>query len=161
MTDQFGFMDENDQFGQPNQQNGNKGLRDWAKSVQDENKDLKSQMAQIQAELRKQQAVNTFEDLGLPRAAAQLYNGDLTSEAINSWATQVRSAFGVTPTDAGQPAPQNTPPALTTEQQATFQNITQAGANAIPSTTLDDHQRSVNNAGSIQDLLNAWQGIQR
>lgn len=157
MTDQFGFVDDNT-FGQP-QNTDNKGLRSWAESVKNENKELKDQLNQIQSELRKQQAVNTFEDLGLPRVAASLYSGDLTADAINAWATQMRTVFG-SPTDPGQPAPPAASP-LTGEQQANLQNFTNAGANQVPSTQMDDHQRSVNNATSVEGLLAAWQGISR
>lgn len=150
MTDQFGF-DADDQFGQPTNQNN--GLRKWAESVKAENKELKDQLTQMQQTLHRQQAVNTFEDLGLPRSAASLYTGELTPDAINAWAAQVRGAFGITDqAPAGQPT---TPvqPALDAQAQSQMQNFTQAGQNALPSTTIDDFQRATNNATSIQDLI--------
>lgn len=153
MTDQWGFDPDANSFDQDT--SNNKGLRQFAESVNKQNKELKDQLTSMQAELRKQQAVNTFEDLGLPRAAASLYSGDLTPDAINAWATQMRTVFGNAQPDAGQPAP-DAAPVLTDQQQQTFQNLTQAGGNSIPSTSMDDHQRGVNNANSVQDLLSAW-----
>ena len=149
MTDQWGFGsdDNSGDF----QDNSNKGLRQFAENVNKQNKELQTQLAQMQAELRKQQAVNTFEDLGLPRSAASLYTGELTPDAINAWANQVRSVFGA----AQPPADQSTPaaPTLDASAQKSFQDFTQAGANATPSTTIDDFQRATNQATSVQDLI--------
>lgn len=154
MTDQWGFpSDDANEFGQPNA-NENKGLRSWAESVNKQNKELQSQLASMQAELRKQQAVNTFEDLGLPRAAANLYSGELTSEAISAWAGQVRSAFGIQNGEVS-PTGESTPPApaLDAQAQANLQNFTQAGGNALPTTKMDDWMRNANQAGSIEELI--------
>jgi hypothetical protein len=160
MTDQWGFASDADQNDFTQTNTDNKGLRGWAEKVNQENKALKDQLAQVQATLHKQQAVNTFEELGLPRSAAALYQGELTPEAINAWATQVRTAFGVAPQAPADQAPP-APPALTPEQQSQMQNFTQAGANAQPSTSIDDFLRGVNNATSTQDLINQAQGWQR
>lgn len=150
MSDQWGFDPDAHEFEQGN--NTNKGLRSWAESVKNENKALKDELSAIRADLRKQQAVNTFEDLGLPRAAASLYTGELTPDAVNAWATQMRTVFGgANPTPADQtPAA----PALTAEQQQNLQNITQAGANSTPTSSIDDMLRAQNQATSIQDLIN-------
>jgi hypothetical protein len=62
-----------------------------------------------------------------------------------------------TPNDQSAPP---AAPALDGQTQQSFQDFTQAGANANPSTTIDDFQRGVNQATSIQDLINsaaAWQ----
>jgi hypothetical protein len=153
MTDQWGFpSDDANGFDQGNASD-NKGLRSWAENVNKQNKELQGQLAQMQAELRKQQAVNTFEDLGLPRSAASLYTGELNSEAIGAWANQVRSAFGMQQGNA--PADQSTPapPALDAQTQANLQTFTQSGNGAPPSTSMDDWMRQQNQAGSIQDLI--------
>lgn len=157
MTEQWGFASDDDQFN-PGQNQDNKGLRGWAESVNKQNRELKDQLAQVQSQLQRQQAVNLFEDLGLSRSAASLYNGDLTPDAVNAWASQVKTAFGMEAT----PPTEQTPaaPVLDAQQQQTLQNLTQAGSNANPSTTLDDWQRAQNQATSVQDLINnaaLWQ----
>lgn len=157
MTDQWGFDSDNAQFEQANQ-NGNKGLRSWAEKKDQENKDLKAQLDALQAQLKQQQAVNTFEDLGLPRAAANLYSGELTPDAINSWANQVRAAFNVehNPTEQTPPAP----PALDAQTQQNLQQFTQAGAQGSTGSSIDDALRAQHQATSVQDLINnaaLWQ----
>lgn len=158
MTDQWGFDSDTDNFEQANQ-NGNKGLRSWAEKVDKQNKEQAAVIAELQNQLKRQQAVNLFEDLGLSRSAASLYNGDLTPDAVNAWASNVRSAFGIDAT----PAPTDQPPAapaLDAQTQNQYQNITQAGANSTPSTTMDDMLRAQHQANSVQDLINnaaLWQ----
>jgi hypothetical protein len=153
MTDQWGFdPNTTDEFGQPNNDNTPKGLRTWAESVNKENKALKDTLNQIQAELQQQKIGNTFAELGISPQAATLYSGEPTKEAVSAWADTMRNVFGV---QGATPQVSQTPPAptLTGEQQSSFQDFVNAGANGTPSTSIDDFQRGVNQATSQADLI--------
>lgn len=142
----------------PDQANTNKGLRGWAESVQKKNDELSKQLADVLAFQKAYQMQSVFKDLNVPEAAAKLYKGDADPEAIKSWVTDVRTAFGIGTTDAPTDQPV-TPvsPVLTPGQENLFQQLTAAGEAGRPSTGLEDAQRGVNQAGSVADLIANFQ----
>jgi hypothetical protein len=162
MTEQWNFgTDMNDDGGA--QDNTPKGLRTWAESVQKKNNELAGVVAEMQKQLAEARVSSVFEDLGVPRSAAALYKGDSDPEAIKSWVTNVRSAFGIgdqntTTTDGLPPAPPATQ-GLTPEQMAQYQQVTNAGGDGRPSSGMEDAQRSINQAGSVSDLIAAFQNL--
>lgn len=164
MTEQWDFgTDMNDNGGA--QDNTPKGLRTWAESVQKKNNELSTMVAEMQKQLAETRISSVFEDLGVPRSAAALYKGDADPEAIKSWVTNVRSAFGIgnqegapASNDGLPPVPQNTQ-GLTPEQMAQYQQVTNAGENGRPSSGMEDSQRAVNQAGNVQDLIAAFQNL--
>jgi len=158
MNDNWSFegMDEDVN----SQANTNKGLRGWAESVQKNNAELQKQLADVQKQLAAQRVSSVFEDLGVPRSAAALYQGDADPEAIKSWVTNVRSAFGI----ADAPLSETTDvvdqtPVLTPGQQNLFKQLNDAGGDGRPSTGIEDFQRNVNQAGSVQDLIANFQNL--
>lgn len=163
MTEQWNFgADMNDDSGA--QDNTPKGLRTWAESVQKKNNEMATMVAEMQKQLAVARISSVFEDLGVPKSAAALYQGDADPEAIKSWVTNVRSAFGIgdqnsgANTDGLPPAPPATQ-GLTPEQLAQYANVTNAGGDGRPSSGIEDAQRSVNNAGSVADLLATFQNL--
>jgi hypothetical protein len=166
MTEQWNFgTDMNDDGGA--QDNTPKGLRTWAESVQKKNNELAGVVAEMQKQLAEARVSSVFEDLGVPRSAAALYKGDSDPEAIKSWVTNVRSAFGIgdqTSTNGstlgdGLPPVQVNVPGLTPEQMAQYANVTNAGGDGRPSSGMEDAQRSINQAGSVSDLIAAFQNL--
>jgi hypothetical protein len=160
MTDPWGFdPNENANLndGSQNQDNTAKGLRSWAESVQKKNDELSKQLADVLATQKAYQVSSVFEDLGVPKAAAALYTGDTDPEAIKSWVTSVKTAFGVgSPDPAANELPAGTPPqaaALTPGQENLFAQLNAAGENGRPSTGIEDLQRGVGQASSVADLI--------
>lgn len=164
MTEQWEFdTDMNDGSGV--QDNTPKGLRTWAASVQRKNNDLEAMVAAMQKQLAETRISSVFEDLGVPKSAAALYKGDADPEAIKSWVTDVRSAFGIgnqtdnQPAGDGLPPVQNVSPTLTPDQLSQYQQLTAAGGDGRPSTGIEDSARQVNQANSVQELIDAFQKI--
>lgn len=149
---QWGFNDDGDD-GQPNNNSGQGGgLRQFAEQVQQENKDLKAQLAEIQDTLRVQKLERTFDSLGVPGAAA-LYKGDADPEKMKTWVAEMQHVFG------GAPAPQSTTPptpqtpAMTPEQQQQFQGMNEAGQQGQPLGSMEMAQAGVGDANSVEDLI--------
>lgn len=157
MTDPWAFDPNVNDLGQ-NQDNSNTGLRSWAEAQKKQNDELRTQLADVLARQKAYELSSVFEDLGVPKSAAKLYKGDTDPEAIKSWVTEVKTAFGVgspdpTATDA---LPEGTPPnpaALTPGQENLYRQLTAAGEAGRPSTGIEDLQRGVNQAGSVADLI--------
>jgi len=160
MTDPWGF-DPNLNDENLNQDNTPKGLRSWAESVQKNNDELKRQLADVLAKQKAYEMTSVFEDLGVPKSAAKLYKGDADPEAIKSWVTEVKTAFGVgstnelTETEDVPPAA----PVLTAGQENLFKQLTNAGNEGRPATGLEDVQRGVNQATSVQELIANFQNL--
>lgn len=133
------------------------GLRQFAEKTQQENKDLKDQLAQIQKTLKLQSVQTVFNDLGVPGAATQ-YEGDADPTKIKEWVDAQRSIFGgttqgtpdVTPAVDAAPA-QSLPPALQAQMEA-FNN---AGQQGQPLGTMEQAQANVNDANDLKALINA------
>jgi hypothetical protein len=160
MNDQWGFdpnLNDENTF----QDTTPKGLRSWAESVQKNNVALQQQLADVQKQLKAQSISSVFEDLGVPRSAASLYQGDADPEAIKSWVTNVKTAFGMGDASTGTIEQPVTPtnPLLTPEAQAQLQNFNNAGSDGRPSTGLEDAQRGINTATSVQDLIAQFQKL--
>ncbi len=149
---QWGYNDDGSNDGQPNNNGTGGGLRQFAESVQQENADLKAQLADIQKQLKQDKLDRTFDSLGVPGAAA-LYQGDADPEKIKTWVGNMQQVFG------GAPAPQvttpNTPvaPAVTPEQQQQFQNMSEAGSQGTPLGSMEAATAGAFDATSTEDLI--------
>jgi len=154
MTDPWGFdpnLNENQ-----NQDTTNKGLRSWAESVQKKNDELSAALADVLAKQKAYELGSVFEDLGVPKSAAKLYRGDADPEAIKSWVTEVKTAFGVGSPDPVTdviPGISPDPAALTPGQENLFRQLTAAGSDGRPSTGIEDLQRGANQATSVAELI--------
>jgi hypothetical protein len=157
MTDMFGNDDTN-----PFEGNPNNGLRSWAENVQKQNQELQKALADVQGQLKQTTVSSVLDELGVPKAAASLYRGDADPEAIKSWVTDIKSAFGI----QGEQNQQGTgepvvpaAPVLTQEQQLQYQQLSQAGSEGRQSTGIEDVQRGINQATNVQELIAQFQNL--
>lgn len=151
-----------------NEQTGGGGLRQFAETMQSENKALKDQLAAIQNELSRQKVESTLTSLGLPAEAASQYRGETDPERVREWATTMQSIFGGNP-QASQPAPALsgpvTPvapaPQLPDSMAQQYQRMSEAGASGQGVGNADALQARISDANNIQDLIAGWQQFGR
>lgn len=155
MSDAWDF-DEDVTNGQADNDNaGPKPLRDAYKKAVKDNADLLARLEKIEQAQAQSQVADVFRNLGVDPAVATSYKGDTTSEAIESWVNNMRTAFGGAPS-AGAPA---SPPALDADTQSAYQRTVEAGQNAPALGTADAAMASVKDAKNMNELLAAWNNI--
>lgn len=157
MNDAWGYESENlDE----SQMNGPKALRDAYKALKQQNDELNSKLTSFLESQQKQQMSTVFTTLGVP-GAADLYQGEPDPEKAKAWVDTMRGVFG-SGTAQGEVAPVSSPPAITDDQQAALQRMTEAGQSGVPMGNIDAAQAGVNGAGNLQELIAAFQnGINR
>lgn len=157
MNDAWGYESENlDE----SQMNGPKALRDAYKALKQQNDELNSKLTSFLESQQKQQLSTVFTTLGVP-GAADLYQGEPDPEKAKAWVDTMRGVFG-SGTAQGEVAPVSSPPAITDDQQAALQRMTEAGQSGVPMGNIDAAQAGVNGAGNLQELIAAFQnGINR
>jgi len=132
------------------------GLRQFAEKTQQENKELKDQLEQIQRTLKIQSVQSVFNDLGVPGAATQ-YQGDADPEKIKAWVNDQRSIFGA-PSTGTPSAPAVEPPvadALPPMLQQQMEQFNNAGQQGTPLGTMEQASANLNDATDLQGLINA------
>lgn len=150
----WGF-DDGQTDDQGNSNNGPGGLRQFAEKQQAENKELKDQLAQIQAQLRTQQLQSVFNELGVP-GAVSLYQGDADPAKAKEWVDKMRSTFGGTTQGTPQtPEVEVQQPVLPDALQAQMEAFTNAGQSGSPLGTVEQAYANVNDATDLQGLINA------
>lgn len=160
----WGFDDVNN--GNPasnNETPGGGGLRQFAETVQSENKALKDQLAAIQQELSRQKVESTLSQLGIPAEAASQYRGENDPEKVREWATTMQSIFGgaqpqqaAPVTTSGPVTPLAPAPTLPDSMAQQFQRISEAGASGQGVGNSEALAHKIADANSIQDLIGAW-----
>ena len=159
MNDAWGYSSENDDLGN-SPQDGPKALRDAYKALKQQNDDLNQKLTSFLETQQKQQMATVFSTLGVP-GAADLYQGEPDPEKAKAWVDTMRGVFG-SGTVQGDVTPVSSPPAITDDQQAALQRMTEAGQNGVPMGNIDAAQSAVNGAGNLQELLAAFQnGVNR
>lgn len=146
-------------------------LRDHLKKVEEQNKTLQEQVAQLVAAQRRNAVADELQAKGYDRGVASLYDGDPAK--LDEWLTQVSPFLAKTPTDTSATgaaqgmggAGGSTVPA---EGQAALQQLQQMGQGAAaPQGTEAEQIAQMRNAQSPEELmklLNAngnpyyWQG---
>lgn len=117
---------------QPQQQQGN-GLRQYLKTLEENNKAMKDQLNTLVAESRRNKVADVLEAKGYDRGAAALYQGD--PDKVDDWLTQTGGLLAKRPEAqqgqgaAGQ-AQQQAAGTVPLEGQAQLQAFQQAGQNA-------------------------------
>lgn len=155
---QWDNIDTND-GSTPNPTDGG-GLRQFAESVQSENKELKDRLATIERQLTQQKVQSVFDSAGVPGASAH-YQGDADPEKAKAWIESMQQTFG---TSSGTPVPTSQAPvvpALTPEQQAQYQNLNNAGSQGTPLGTIETAQAGVYDATDLQGLISNFQNASR
>lgn len=132
------------------------GLRQFAEKTQKENKELRDQLAQIQATLQTQSVQSVFNDLGVP-GAASLYQGDADPVKIKAWVEDQRKIFGGTTQGTPEVTPAVNVPtdALSPDLQQQMEQFTNAGQSGTPLGSFEQAHANVNDATDLQGLINA------
>lgn len=151
MNDAWGYS--NNEETSAESAGGGNGLRQFAESMQKQNKELLDRLNSIEAERQREKLDTVFNTLGVPEAA-KLYQGELDPEKATAWVNSMRGVFGGAPQGEAH-AP--TPPAVTDDQQAALQRMTAAGQNGTPMGNVEAAQSGVNSATNIEDLIAAFQ----
>lgn len=156
----WGFEDNGNTEEQgENNFNGPNGLRKFAEKTQQENKDLKNQLQQIQDQLRKQELRTVFDDLGVPNAL-DVYQGEADPEKAKAWVENMRKTFGgnIQGTPGETPTVDTVPteslPPMLQQQMEQFNN---AGQQGQPLGSFEQASANVNDATDLQGLINAMQ----
>lgn len=157
MNDAWGYADNEIQ--DDSQLNGPKALRDAYKALKQQNDELNQKLTSFLETQQRQQLETVFTSLGVP-GAASLYQGEPDPEKAKAWVDTMKATFG-----NGIVQGENTPaptsqPAITDDQQAQYEAMTQAGATGTPMGNFDSAAASVNSATSMQDLINASMQMQ-
>lgn len=162
----WGFDDSNDGNPTNNSESTGGGLRQFAETVQAENKALKDQLAAIQNDLNRQKVESTLGQLGIPAEAASQYRGDLDPEKVKEWATTMQSIFGGAQPQQAAPAVLSGPvtplapqPSLPDSLAQQYQRMSEAGASAQGVGNSEVLQARITDANSIQDLIGAWKTV--
>lgn len=154
MSDAWGSeYDENEV-----QLDGPRALREAYEAQKRQNKELQEGLAAIRNELRQQKLSSVFNDLGVPQASS-LYSGDADPDKAREWVESMKSVFGGANAPS-QPTAQPAAPVLSNEQQNRYQQISAAGSDGQPIGNMDAAALSMGNANNIQDLINAFKGLQ-
>lgn len=161
----WGFEEDNGNNGLGNDElNGPKALRDAYANLKKQNDELNQRLTSFLDAQEKQKVASVFENLGIP-GAASVYQGPADPKAAEEWAKSMQQVFGGnqggTPpvADTSQPEQQggNIPPAM----QERLQQFSEAGQGGIPAGNLEAAQVSIGNASSPDDLIAAFQRMQR
>lgn len=161
----WGFEEDNENNGLGNdtELSGPKALRDAYANLKKQNDELNARLTSFLDAQEKQKVASVFENLGIP-GAASVYQGPADPKAAEEWAKSMQQVFGGnqggTPPVADQ-APQqdqgNIPPAM----QDRLQQFNEAGQGGIPAGNFEAAQSAVGNASSNEDLIAAFQRMQR
>lgn len=160
MNDAWGYDDNNGQSADNTAAETPKALRDAYAALKKQNEDLISALAADRAERAKEKLSSVFSELGVP-GAVDLYQGEPDPEKARAWAESMRAAFGSGNAQQAGPADVPTPPVLDAQAQQQYQQMTQAGADGNPVTSLEAASASVSAAGNLQELMAAMNAAQR
>lgn len=142
--------------------NGKSGIRQYIESLESKLKTIENERAQEKANAEKTIKTATFESLGIKPTVASLYNGEANPDAIKSWVSDMRSAFGgATPEqgDQGQTQQKQVDPVLTGDQQQQYQRMVESGQSSDTNTLTDINARLAQ-ATSRDELHQIWKSVQ-
>lgn len=138
--------------------NGPAALRDAYKALKDKNSAMEQALAALQAESRQRAVTDTLTSLGIPAAAAPLYNGDADPTKVTEWANTMKSVFG-----SGNPAPTPTQtptaPTLDPAVQQQFQSMNEAGTQGTPLGNVESAYASLGDAKNQDDLIKMFANL--
>jgi hypothetical protein len=159
MNDAWGY-DDNAEQTEPGHNDGPKALRDAYAALKAQNDQILAQLASVEKERTKEKLSSVFSELGVP-GAADLYQGEPDPEKARAWAESMRAAFGSGSAQQAQtPADVPTPPALDAQAQQQYQQMTEAGQNGNPLTSIEAAGVAITGANSLAELIAANQAAQ-
>jgi len=142
-------------LGNSNEANGPKALRDAYEAMKRQNEELNQKLTSFLEEQTRAKMATVFESLGVPQAA-QVYDGPADPEKAKAWVDSMRGVFGGA---APQAAEQSTQPKLPESMQAQFERLSQAGNDAAALGNVEAAQAAVNDADSVQALINSFKNL--
>jgi hypothetical protein len=135
------------------------GIRQYIQSLEDKVKAMETERATEKADAARAVKTATFESLGIKSSVASLYQGDANPDAIKSWVTDMRSAFGgAAPEqgDQGQAPQKQAEPVLTGDQQRQYRDMVESGQSSDTNTLADMNARLAQ-ATNRDELRQIWQ----
>lgn len=159
----WGFEEDSDDAGQGNTSNdGPKALRDAYAAMKKQNDELNAKLTGFLEEQNKQKLATVFQSLGAP-GAESLYQGEADPEKAKAWVDSMRSVFGGNNAQGVTPVADSIPasPALAAPVQEQFQRMTEAGQSGTPTGNMDAAQASIGDASNINDLVAAFERMNR
>lgn len=159
MNDAWGSASHDDLGNTHN--DGPKALREAYDTLKQQNEDLNKKLTSFLEGQQKQQLENVFTTLGVP-GAASLYQGEPDPEKAKAWVQTMQGVFGTgSVLGDGPVAPTPVQPALTDEQQAQFQRMSEAGQSGVPMGNFEAAQSAVGSATDMASLVAAFQNAAR
>ena len=146
----WNYVEDGDSGGPANDPN----IRQYIKSLEKRIEAAESREKQAQAEAEQAKLNSAFQSLGVPASVAGLYTGPKDAESAAQWVNDMRSVFGGNAPQTNAPASQNAQ-----FDANAYQRMSEAGANSVPTSGIDDAQRAVDNADSLEDLFAAFKGL--
>lgn len=159
---QWGYED-NDNAGQDNdtELNGPKALRDAYAALKKQNEETTAMVRELLNEKKQSQIAAVFESLGAPQAA-KVYTGEPDPAKAKEWFDTMSSVFGNGSVPGSNPATAvDSTPAISPEQQAQLQRMTEAGQSGVPMGNMDAAFAAVNGADNLKDLIAGFQNASR
>lgn len=153
MNDSWGYED-NANTEQGNNFDGPKPLRDAYNALKKQNEDLNQKLTGFLERESKRELASVFESLGVP-GAATIYQGEPDPEKAKAWVESMRGVFGTGSAQGIDPTP--AAPAISQDQQAALQRMTDAGQDGVPMGNMEAAVSAVGSANSINDLIAAFQ----
>ena len=150
-------------LGNDNVNDGPKALRDAYAALKAQNEELNKKLTSFLEETQKEKVQKTFENLGIPGAAA-IYQGPADPKAAEEWAKSMQQVFGGAP--GGNPVVTNETeteaeqPKLPASMQAQFERMTAAGQDGIPIGNIEAAAGSIGDASNTADIVAAFQRMQ-
>ncbi len=159
----WGYENDNDLNGLGNENNdGPKALRDAYAALKKQNDDLNAKLTSFLEDQQKSKVQATFENLGIPGAAA-VYQGPADPKAAEEWAKSMQSIFGGAP--GGNPVvteeTEVEQPKLPASMQAQFERMTAAGSDGLPIGNIEAAAGSIGDASNTADIVAAFERMQR
>ena len=153
---QWGYEDSNDDMSQGDniELNGPKALREAYKAQQEMLKQIQQELTQERQARQKEKLATVFESLGVP-GAQNVYQGEPDPEKAKEWVTTMQSVFGNGNVQGSTPPVADTQPAISADEQARLQRMTEAGQHGAPVGGFEAAAAAVGDATDLQSLIAA------
>lgn len=135
------------------------GLRQFAESVQEQNKMLLARLDAMEKERKQEKLSSVFTNLGVPGAAA-LYQGEPDPEKATEWVNTMKATFG-NGNVQGEVTQAPVQPVLAADQQEQYQRMSEAGQGGVPMGNFEAAAAAVGSATDVQGLIASFANAQR
>lgn len=154
-------MNYDNAWDQQDEGDGKSGIRQYIGNLEKELRDLKAEREREKADAAAAVKSATFESLGIKPTVASLYQGEANPDAIKSWVSDMRGAFGASPEHGSQQQEQTSQnqQALTNDQQQQYQRMVDAGQSSADTNTMTDINARLAQATSRDELHQIWQSM--